>query len=312
MSDHNVLIANFELKCLSQPKERKCIFKYNNGDSLLKYKKVTTNTSQFTSCFSNNQPFLSQVKAWERSLNKTIYACFDKIRVKETHKPVLKTEISQLLDKRKAAILKRDYEEREIIERQIKKYEKYQNISIVSKNIKRLKDKTMRGFWKLKAKLFPKKQSKIPVAKKNRKGQIITNHFELKNVYLDHFKFRMRERPIQAMYQYFKAQVEMEFEIILKKTKCIIIKDWNENDLNKVLKSLKLRQSQDTKGWANKLFCFSNIGKNLKFSILKMCNNIKNSLEIPDFFLDVFISSIPKKENKSPEPRSRTWHLPCA
>ena len=82
-----------------EPAEREeMIFKYNNGDSLLKYKRVTTNTSQFTSCFSNNQPFLSKVKAWECSLNKTIYACFDKIRVKETHKHVLKTEISQLLD----------------------------------------------------------------------------------------------------------------------------------------------------------------------------------------------------------------------
>ena len=93
----------------------------------------------------------------------------------------------------------------------------------------------MPGFWKLKTKLFPKKQSKIPVAKKNRKGQIITNNFELKNVYLDHLKFRRGERPIQAIYQYFKAQVEMEFEIILKKTKCINIKDWNENDLNNIL-----------------------------------------------------------------------------
>ena len=158
MSDHNVLVANFELKCIIQPKERKCIFNYNKSESLLKFKNVTTKTDKFTNCFSNKEPFLTQVKYWERIFNKTIYACFEKIRLKGAQKPVFKSYISQLLDQRKVAILNRDYEKREIIERKINCYEKDQNISIVSKNIKRLKDKTMCGFWKLKAKLFPKKQ----------------------------------------------------------------------------------------------------------------------------------------------------------
>ena len=295
-SDHSLLVANFELKCVKQPKERKCLFNYNNSESLLKFKNVTTKTDKFTNCFLNNKPFLTQVKSWERIFNQTLYVCFDKIRLKSVQKPILKSYISQLLDQRKVAILNRDFQKREDIERKIHCYEKDQSIDVVSKNIKRLRDKTMCGFWKLKAKLFPKKRSKIPVAKKNQKGQIITNHFELKNVYLDHFKFRMRERPILPKYEYFKKQVEMEFDIILKKTEKIKLKDWDVNDLNTVLKSLKMRQSQDTKGWSNELFCFSNIGENLKSSVLEICNHIKNSLEIPDFFKDVFISSIPKKK----------------
>ena len=62
------------------------------------------------------------------------------------------------------------------------------------------------------------------------------------------------------------------------------------------MKTLKLRQSQDTKGWANELFCLTNIGQNLKMSILTICNSIKNKIEIPDFFKEVYISSIPKKK----------------
>ena len=74
----------------------------------------------------------------------------------------------------------------------------------------------------------------------------------------------MRERPILHKYETIKSQIEIEFKYILEKTEQIKLQDWNINDLNIVLKALKLRQSRDTKGWANELFCFNNIGKNLK------------------------------------------------
>ena len=47
------------------------------------------------------------------------------------------------------------------------------------------------GVWKVKRKQFPKVKPSLPVGKKNLKGQIITNPEELKNLYLDTFKFRL-------------------------------------------------------------------------------------------------------------------------
>ena len=47
------------------------------------------------------------------------------------------------------------------------------------------------GVWKTKQKLFPKIKPTLPVAKKNLKGQLITNPEELKDLYLDTFKFRL-------------------------------------------------------------------------------------------------------------------------
>ena len=125
---------------------------------------------------------------------------------------------------------------------------------------------------------------------------MITNHVELKQLYIDHFKFRLRERPILPKFKGFESKIEEDFQSILTVTKKNILKDWSESDLDKVLRSLKSKQSQDAKGWANEIFCYKNIGENLKTSLLMLCNKVKNTMEIPDFFQDAYISAIPKKK----------------
>ena len=133
--------------------------------------------------------------------------------------------------------------------------------------MRNLKDKTRQGFWKLKNKLFPKKQTSIPTAKRNIKGQIITNHKELKQLYLDHFQFRLRERPILSELRNYEIQTEDELKSILSLTKNEILQDWPECELDKVLKCLKPKPSQDSRGWANEIYCYKNIGNNLKTSL---------------------------------------------
>ena len=63
------------------------------------------------------------------------------------------------------------------------------------------------GVWKMKKKLFPKVKSSIPVGKKNLKEQLITNPEELKDLYLETFKFRLRHR---------KAKPDVEFILYRK------------------------------------------------------------------------------------------------
>ena len=74
----------------------------------------------------------------------------------------------------------KDSKYQEAIENDIQSFESNEYRNIILENVSKLKDKSREGFWKIKAKLFPKKQSQIPVAKKNIKGQLITNHSELK------------------------------------------------------------------------------------------------------------------------------------
>ena len=71
ISDHNLLYAIFELKCIKQPKERQTSFNFNNMDGIVKFRKVTTETDKFTKCFSTAKPFLEQVKLLDKNLRNT-------------------------------------------------------------------------------------------------------------------------------------------------------------------------------------------------------------------------------------------------
>ena len=51
------------------------------------------------------------------------------------------------------------------------------------------------GAWKSKRKCFPKIKPSLPVGKKNWKKQLFTTPEQLKDLYLDTFKYRLRKRP---------------------------------------------------------------------------------------------------------------------
>ena len=67
------------------------------------------------------------------------------------------------------------------------------------------------GIWKAKRKCFPKIKPTIPVGKKNLKDQIITNPEELKELYLETFKFRLRQRPVKPGYEVILDKQEQLF-----------------------------------------------------------------------------------------------------
>ena len=72
-SDHNPLIANFELHCNIESEERQTVFNYKNAASMKKFKDITTKTTSFSDCFNNDLPFLHQVKKWMKILNRSIF-----------------------------------------------------------------------------------------------------------------------------------------------------------------------------------------------------------------------------------------------
>jgi hypothetical protein len=57
------------------------------------------------------------------------------------------------------------------------------------------------GVWKTKRKFFPKIKPTLPVGKKNLRNQIITNPDDLKDLYLETFKFRLRQRPAKPGFE---------------------------------------------------------------------------------------------------------------
>ena len=138
-----------------------------------------------------------------------------------------------------------------------------------------------RGIWKLKEKYFRKQKSSFPVAKKNKEGQLITNEAELKKLYLDNFIHRMRDRPILPELQSYEKEVNEKFKNVLQQTSKEKSPPWNMTELDKVLRKLKLKQSQDLRGYSNILFHSKFIGTDLKQSLLIMFNKMKELQMIP-------------------------------
>ena len=155
------------------------------------------------------------------------------------------------------------------------------------------------SIWEVKKICFPKNKPQLPVAKRNIAGKIITNPNELKNIYLKHFIFRMRKRPILPGLENYQKDVELNFRKVLNSTKNIAFPDWNMVDLDRVLRTLTVSQSPDRMNLVNELFLQKNIGHNLKMSLLTFFNKVKNEQYIPEFLKKVYITSIPKKR-KSP------------
>ena len=74
-----------------------------------------------------------------------------------------------------------------------------------------------------------------------------------------------------------------------------VSKPFSMEDLEKVLKNLKSGKSRDPTGISREIFSLSNIGNNLKESLLTLCNKIKEQGVIPEFMRETTITTIPKK-----------------
>ena len=236
-SDHNSLITEFHLKIENRKAERKTIFNFKDQDALNNFKLKTTSTRVLTHCFSNeNMSFQSQCKKWFKRIKKFINDSFTKLRVqpKKTKKcPIFLKRIGAVRSGKKIDQLK--------CENLLKAEQAKQNMNKIKSNLSSLggSRNKQQNIWKLKNKFYPKIKPVIPVAKKNLAGKIITNPHELKRLYIDHFVHRMRSRPILPGMENYQMEVEHRFDNILKMTKNIKFPDWNMQDLDKVLRSIK-------------------------------------------------------------------------
>ena len=139
------------------------------------------------------------------------------------------------------------------------------------------------GVWKNKRKLFPKIKPNLPVGKKNLKKQLITNSEELKELYLNTFKHRLRHRPAQPGWEEFVDLQEELFKLRLEMAKNNKSPQWTMNDLDEALKSLKEGKCRDPEGLIRQLFKEEDMGDDLKKYMLVLFNRSKDTGTIPAF-----------------------------
>ena len=181
-------------------------------------------------------------KMWIRNLKYLILQNFKKIRMKK-HENKSDLYISKLIEKNRLA----NAQEKLLIEKEIseKIFEKIRKIILDqvgemvdnSSNMSRLK------MWKVKQKVCPKTDPNYTIAKMNEKGELITEQSQLKNLYTEVYKSRLRNREIRSDYIYLKDLKNQLFGLRLNLAKLRKSESWKHSDLLKVTKKPEKEQS---------------------------------------------------------------------
>merc|ERR1712240_34100 len=82
-----------------------------------------------------------------------------------------------------------------------------------------LKGEGRTKMWKILHKYYPKHLNAVPVGKKDRSGNIITNHKELKHLYLETYMNRLRNRPIKPGFEKLQDMKNDLFQLRLRASK---------------------------------------------------------------------------------------------
>ena len=151
-----------------------------------------------------------------------------------------------------------------------------------------------KAIWDILKSKYPKNKIPVPVGKKDVFGNIVTNHEGLKKLYLNTYKQRLRNRPINDNFEKIKKHKEELFELKMKIASDNRSKPWNMKELETVLNKLKEGKSRDPNGWVRDLFKNEVAGKQLKISLLMLMNKMKSEKYIPDFIRNADVTTICK------------------
>ena len=304
-SDHNTMIFELSLQFLKRKKPRTEFFNFRNSECQEIFFEMTTNTSKLSESFQNNLPFIKQAKKWKTNLNSVFQQSFKKIRVstkkKQSDLTILFDKRTELKNKRRSA----SEEESVDIDVKIEQIEEKIAFHCAEANRKKVlenfgvlsgKDNAVNtnGMWALKKKVFPKNMKALPVCKKDQKGNIITEPSQLRSLYLETYKHRLRHRPIKDNLITLKQMKEKLWSLRLHLVRLRRSQPWGEKDLEGVLSKLKSGKARDPHGWVNELFKEGVMGQDLKASLLMLVNKVKNNVLFPEFMEWANITSLYK------------------
>ena len=311
-TDHNSEILKLDLQFEKMKPVREEMFNLKNKACQEAFKEETEENSKLLDVLNVDLPFEIQCKKWFKTFNSILHKCFRKVRIvnnkgKESKANVEKSlliERTNLMKERKVV----GDELKESIEQRIKEIEEdivneidEDTIKNIVETLKELggEEHSLGGngrkqMWKLLKKKFPKILPVVPVGKKDRHGNLITNHEGLKNLYLKTYVNRLRNRPIKSDFEEIRKMKMKLFELRLELSESNKSRPWKMKHLLKVLTNLKKDKARDPNGWLNEIFKDEVAGKNLKISMLNLFNKIKLENYIPEFIRRADVATIYK------------------
>ena len=158
------------------------------------------------------------------------------------------------------------------------------NAKIVEEHIEQMEEHdgafSNNGFWKLKQKLCPSVQDP-PMAKKDKTGNLITSQEGIKNLYIEEYKSRLKNRDMKPeLSELYWLKTELWLSR-LNTIRNVRTKQWRIKELEAILKALKNNKCMDPIGLRNEIFKEGCVGKDLKEAMLKLFNGTKENQVIP-------------------------------
>ena len=307
-SDHCPVNLYLDVKHPNKKKERIEIYDYKNSENQEVFRQETSKTQSLSNNFRNPKlNFKQQVSNWKNEFDSIIKRSFKKIRLTGRIKESYVTKLINERNKIKSKIREANGEDTEEMDTNLKSVEiditnkvQEENFKIISENFNAMRNSSgtikSNGLWKIKNKMFPSKKKKTNIAKKNKEGKLITNPKELKELYLDTYVSRLRNRRIMPGFENLEKLKTYLCQQRLELSSKVQSSPLTRNKLNNILKSLKLNKASDPGGLINELFRPEKIGDDLKESLFLLLKKVKEDLDIPDIMEDVNITSIPKSK----------------
>ena len=188
------MIIDFDIKVDKWRPDRDEMFNLRNKDCQVTFNKATDVNPELLNCFKNDLPIEAQGKRWIKTFNSLLHKCFKKVSVvnnkkkentnlrnlinertqkKQELKPLKVTEELKIKIKERIKQIEEEMEKEITEEHQAEMIETLRELSGEDDCIQGDKRKRM---WKFLKKKYLKITAVIPVGKKDRKGNIITNH----------------------------------------------------------------------------------------------------------------------------------------
>ena len=284
-TDHNMFVLNVNTSwntALQDKEDRIEIYNYKKKEDFEKYVNETNDNIDLRKCLKDiNEDLNIACNRWMSTLNKIIKKCFRKICVKKIKPNPVLDELFEKKVQLKTYLALHDANDDEY-ETNMDNLEKVLN-EIASLCAKNNKDKVdqhlgqskdgLGGFnqakiWSLKKTLAPKNSEEPPMAKKDPKGNLISDKSLLENLYLDTYVDRLKPNKMADGLENLENLKEYLFQLRYDICKTEKSKEWSKQDLDKALKALKNNKARDAHGHIYLIFKYG--GRDLKNSLLKM------------------------------------------
>ena len=291
-SDHNVIETRLKIPWNKEdaPVEE-AMFNLKNKVCQKAFKEETSKTDYLSKIFEEEKDLDKATSKFMKKLNKVLHKCFKKVKVKSNKVSEKEDDLYKKWKSLKDKDDVKSKEEKDEIEEELAE-EYFNKIKVASNDIDCAEGGNISSeIWKLKKQLCPRNRDP-PTAMMNEEGNLETNIEVIKDMAVEAYKYRLRNRPIKKGLEEMKEAKEKVAEKVLEAAKNNKTDPWDIDDLEVVLNNLKNNKSRDPNGLANELFKKDAAGKDLKLAVLMLMNRIKDEQIYPKCLEDCNISSI--------------------